>query len=148
MLKEIVTLIHDFTGWTIGTRLQHGHALQDMPVRAVLIQETGGEVNFYCTDMVNMTIQVLCRGAKYSEAHDDAWTVFGYFHGTSNWEMPRLDGVSGENYLAMTVEALAAPQYLGVDDNRRHLFSCNYVWRMELGSCGESGSGSGGMGVI
>jgi hypothetical protein len=42
----------------------------------------------------------------------------------------------------MTVEALAIPQYLGVDDNRRHLFSTNYIFRMEEGSCKEFVSGS------
>ena len=142
MFKEIVTLIHDLTGFAIGTRLQYGHALQDAPVRAVLVQETGGMPNFYCPDMIFVTIQVLCRGAKYSEARDDSYTVFEAIHGTSNWELPRLDGLSGEDYLAMTVEAIAAPQYIGEDDNRRHLFSTNYIFRMELGSCGESGSGS------
>jgi hypothetical protein len=142
MFKEIVQLISDLTGFAIGSRLQYGHKLQDAPVRAVLVQETGGEANFYCPDMINMTIQVLCRAAKYSEAREDAYAVFEVIHGTSNWELPRLDGLSGEDYLAMTVEALAAPQYLGEDDNRRHLFSTNYVFRMELGSCGESGSGS------
>ena len=141
MFKEIVTKISGLTGLAIGSRIQYGHSLQAAPVRIVLIQETGGEANFYCPDMVNVTIQVLCRAAKYEEARADAYTVFEAIHGTSGWELPRLDGASGEDYLAMTIEALAAPQYLGEDDNRRHLFSTNYVWRMELGSCGsESGS--------
>jgi len=142
MFREIVTLISDLTGFAIGTRIQHGHSMQAAPVRCILIQETGGGVNFYCPDMVDMMVQVLCRAEKYSEAREDAWAVFNAIHGTSNWELPRLDGLSGEDYLAMTVEALAAPQYLGEDDNRRHLMSCNYVFRMEQGSCGESGSGS------
>jgi len=142
MFMEIVQLISDLTGFAIGSRIQYGHSLQSAPVRCVLIQETGGGPNFYCPDMVDMTVQVLTRAAKYSEARADAWAVFNAVHGTSNWELPRLGGASGEDYLAMTVEALAAPQYLGEDDNRRHLFSTNYVFRMELGSCGESGSGS------
>lgn len=142
MFKEIVTLISGLTGFAIGGKLQYGHSLQKAPVRCVLVQETGGEPNFYCTDMVNVMIQVLTRAEKYKEAREDAWAVYHAIHGTSGWELPRLDGLSGENYLAMTVEALYAPQYLGEDDNRRHLFSTNYVFRMEEGSCGESGSGS------
>jgi hypothetical protein len=35
------------------------------------------------------------------------------------------------------VEALNPPQYLGEDDNRRHLFSVNFIFRMEEGSCAE-----------
>lgn len=137
MLREITTLISGLTGFAIGTRIQYGYRMQNAPVRCVLVQESGGEPNFYCPDMVNLTIQVLCRAATYNEAREDAWAVFNAIHGTSGWELPRLDGVSGEDYLAMTVEALAAPQYLGEDDNRRHLYSTNYVWRMELGSCGS-----------
>lgn len=138
MFREIVTLISDLTGFPIGTRIQAGHWEQDKPVRAVLIQESGGVPYFYPnTDMRDLTIQVLTRADKYSEARDDAHAVFDAVHGTSGWNMPRLDGVSGEDYLAMTVEAMAVPQYLGRDDNRRHLFTTNYVFRIEEGSCVE-----------
>jgi hypothetical protein len=92
------------------------------------------------TDMVDMAIQVLCRAATYWEARDDAWIVYDAVHGTSAWNMPRLVGV-GDDYLVTTVNALYAPQYLGEDDNRRHLFSTNYIFRVEEGSCLE-GSGS------
>ena len=143
MFKEIVKFIEGVTGYHAGDIIQAGRMVQSAPVRCILIQETGGEPNFYCPDMVNLTIQIICRAANYWDARADAWIIYQAIHGTSNWELPRLDAVSGEeNYLAMTVEALQAPYYLGEDDNRRHLFTCNYVWRMEEGSCGESGSGS------
>ena len=146
MFKEIVTLIADLAGaidptFVIGAKLQAGHQLQDAPVRRVLLLETGGTPYFYPnTDMVDMTIQVLCRAATYWEARDDAWVVYDTVHGTSGWDMPRLVGV-GDDYLVATVNAMAAPAYLGVDDNRRHLFSTNYIFRVEEGSCGPvSGS--------
>jgi hypothetical protein len=50
--------------------------------------------------------------------------------------MPRLDGVSGPDYLAMTVEALNPPQYIGQDKNGLFEFSTNYIFRCEEGSCG------------
>ena len=141
MFKEIVTLISGLTGLVVGTKLQAGQWLQDKPVRCVLVQESGGVPYFYPnTDMVDMAIQVLCRAATYWEARDDAWTVYDAVHGTSAWNMPRLVGV-GDDYLVTTVNALYAPQYLGEDDNRRHLFSTNYIFRVEEGSCPE-GSGS------
>ena len=136
MFREICTLISDETGFAIGERLQAGHWVQDKPERAVLVQESGGTPNFYCPDMVDVAIQVLTRAEKYSEAREDAYAVFNALHGTSGWNLPRIDG-SGGDYLAMTVEAVYAPQYLGRDDNRRHLFSTNYIFRMEEGSCGE-----------
>ena len=140
MFKEICTLISDLTGFAVGAKLQVGHWLQDKPVRCVLVQETGGDANFYCPDMADMLIQVLCRAETYFEAREDAYAVFGAIHGTSGWNLPGIGG--NPDYLAMTVEALAVPQYLGVDDNRRHLFSTNYIFRMEEGSCKEFVSGS------
>jgi hypothetical protein len=141
MIKEIATLISDLTGFVIGAKLQVGHQTQDAPVRRVLILESGGVPYFYPnTDMVDMAVEVLCRATTYWEARDDAWAVFDAVHGTSGWNMPRLVGV-GDDYLVTTVNALYAPQYLGEDNNRRHLFSTNYIFRVEEGSCSE-GSGS------
>ena len=138
MFREICTLISTLTGWAIGGKLQAGHWAQDKPARAVLVQESGGTPAFYPnTDMVDMTIQFLCRAEKQTDAREDAWAAYRALHGTSGWNLPRLDGASGEDYLAMTVEAIYAPQYLGEDDNRRHLYSINFIFRMEEGSCVE-----------
>lgn len=142
MFREICQLIADLTGFTIGTKLQIGHLKQSAPVRYVLVQETGGATTFFPNeDVIDVAIQILCRAATYFECRDDAYAVFRAIHGTSGWNLPRMDG-SGEDYLAMTVDAIYAPQYLGVDDNNRHMFSTNYIFRMELGSCAESSSGS------
>ena len=140
MFKEICTLISGLTGFALDVKLQVGHLLQSAPERYVLVQETGGEANFYCPDMKDMLIQVLCHSETYFEAREDAYAVFEAIHGTSGWNLPGIGG--NPDYLAMTVEALAVPQYLGVDDNRRHIFSTNYIWRMEEGSCKEFVSGS------
>jgi len=140
MFREICTLISTLTGFPIGGKLQAGRWAQDKPQRCVLVQEGGGVPTFYPNgDMVDMAIQVLCRAEKQSEAREDAWVAFDALHATSGWNLPRIDG-SGPDYLAMTVEALSAPQYLGEDDNRRHLYSVNFIFRMEEGSCFESGS--------
>ena len=135
MFREICTLIEAQTGWTIGAKLQAGHLRQDAPVRMGLVQQTGGPTYFTPNeDMVDMGIQILNRGATYDEARADAWAAYKALHGLSNMNCPRLEG-SGEDYLAMTIEAVYAPQYLGEDSDRRHLFSTNYIFRMEEGSC-------------
>ena len=136
MFREICQLIADLTGFAIGTKLQIGHLKQNAPVRYVLIQETGGPPEFFPNeDMADVAIQILNRAATYFEAREDAHAVYTAIHGTSGWTLPRMDG-SGEDCLAMTVEAVYLPQYLGVDENNRHIFSTNYIFRMELGACG------------
>lgn len=144
MFREIVTLIEAQTGFARGAngagKLQVGHMSQQAPARAVLVQETGGAPEFTPNeDMVDLTIQILNRAPTYFEAHEDAWTAYRGLHGLSGMNLPRIDG-SGEDYLAMTIEAMAAPQYLGEDEDRRHVFSTNYIFRMEEGGCSASPS--------
>lgn len=141
MFKEICTLISDLTGFAIGVKLQAGHLLQNAPVRCVLVQETGGAPEFYPNaDVVDFGLQVLCRAETYYDAREDAYAVYDALHGTNNWNLPGLDG--HPDYLAMTVEAVYTPQYLGEDENRRHLFSTNFIFRIEEGECVEFVSGS------
>jgi hypothetical protein len=89
--------------------------------------------------MMNLNIQVVTRAMTYFQARDDAWIVFHAFHGTAGLNMARLEG-SGEDYLAMTIEAISTPQYIGQDVNGRYEFSTNFIFRCEEGSCGLSGS--------
>jgi len=141
MFREICQLIADRTGFVLGDTLQVGHYVQDAPVRCVLLQEADGVPNFYCPDMVNLHVQCIVRAEASDEARQDAWTLYHALHGTSGWQLPRLDG-SGEDYLAMTVEAIMSPQYLGEDGNRRHIYTITFIFRMEEGTC-ELVSGSG-----
>ena len=136
MFKEICELIATRTGFVIGSTLQAGHRLQSAPVRCVVISESaGGSTVFEAPDFAFFNIQALARAATYFAARADVWAVYEAFHGTSGWNMPNAAGV-GDNYLAMTVEALSIPQYLGVDDNKRHLFSVNLIFRIEQATCG------------
>jgi hypothetical protein len=136
MFREITTWLADQTGFVIGDTLQVGHRIQDAPDRCVLIAERGGgEPNEDFTDMANLEIQIVTRAKTYFNARDDAWTVYNAIHATAGWNMPRIDG-SGEDYLAMTVNAISTPGYISTDENGRHEFSCNYIFRMEEASCG------------
>lgn len=142
MFREICQFIEDRTGFTRASgTLQPGHRTQDAPDQCILVAEpAGGEPNFYCPDMANCNIQVVSRAKTYFEARDDAWAVYqaltnygGY--PSSGWNLPRIDG-TGEDYLAMTIEAIAIPAYIGQDEKYRYEFSVNFIFRMEEASCG------------
>jgi len=134
MFRELCTLIAARTGLVIGTTLQAGHRTQNAPVRHVVISESaGGSTVEECPDFAFFNIQALAKAKTYFEARADAWLVYNAFHGTSGWNMPNLEG--GADYLVMTVGALSIPQYLGVDDNKRHLFSVNLIFRVEEATC-------------
>lgn len=142
MFKEICQLISDLTGFTKGAKLQVGHWVQDKPERAVLVLESGGFADWYLMpEQIEPTVQVLCRAKTYFEAREDAYAAFDALHKIATWPLPQLE--SGTDYLVYSIEALTIPQYLGVDDNRRHLFSTNYIFRIGEGTCvPASGLGS------
>ena len=86
--------------------------------------------------MAEVLIQVLSRGDTYFEARDDCWQVYEAIHSTFGWNMPHWTG-SGLDFLAMSVYALAIPQYIGQDENGKYQFSCNFIFHMEQESCGS-----------
>jgi hypothetical protein len=141
MFKEICQFIEDKTSFVKGTTLQVGHYTQDAPERCILVGEpAGGEPNFYNQDMANLNIQVISRGKTYFDARDDAWEVHRALTNyggqpSSGWNLPRIDG-SGEDYLAMAIDPIQTPTYIGQDENKRFMFSVNYIFRMEEASCG------------
>ncbi len=139
MFREICKFIEAQTGFTMAAngagKLQAGHMSQAAPKRCAVVIEAGGPPVFTPNeDMVDLTIQILNRAPVYKDAHDDAWAAYKALHGLSGMNMPRIDG-SGEDYLAMTIEAIYAPQYIGEDVDRNHVFSTNYIFRMEEGGC-------------
>lgn len=136
MQKEIVTLISTLTGFGIGTILQPFFRRQTAPPRCVLISFSGGGQTVPdLRDQIFPTVQALSRSASYEEARQDVETVYAALHGSAGWNMPGQDG--GPDLIAMTVEALQAPAYLGPDANGLHEFTVNFIFRIEVATCGS-----------
>jgi len=130
VIKEIGEFIEDKTLFDVGVDLFVGHRPQDAPDRCqVLLERSGGVVYFDLRDRIDLVIQVLSRADTYFNARDDAYTIFNTIHGTAGWTLPTI--TSGESYKAMTIEAQAAPQYIGQDDKGRYEFSTNYIFRCQ-----------------
>jgi len=139
MFTEITTWIASVAGMTIGGKLVYGHRLQNSDDRCVLISESaGGSTVPELPDRADVLIQAISRARKYKEAREDIWIVYRALHGRAGINMARIDG-SGPDYLANTIDALAIPQYLGPDEEGRHEFSVNFIFRMQEGSCTEPG---------
>jgi hypothetical protein len=136
MFREICLFIQAQSGFG-GPMVQEGHRLPNAPDRCVLISEAGGaEVFPDLPDMANVMIQVITRSRSYAEASTDSWAVYQALHGEAGWNLPFAGPGSGADYLAMTIDAISTPQYIGQDANGRFEFSTNYIFRMEQASCG------------
>ena len=135
MLQEIAKFIENKTAtFTIGTNLFEGHRLQDAPDRCTCILETGGSsLYFDLPDRVDKMIQVLSRSKSYVTARADAWEIFNALHtGAYGSAGHTLAAVAPaiQNYVAMTIEAVSDPQYIGQDEKRRYEFSTNYLFKI------------------
>ncbi len=122
MIKQLCQWIEDNSAFLIGTTLQAGHREQDAPDRCVVVQEpSGGDTNFWQTDMEWVMVQVIARGLTYFNARDDARAIHAILHGAAGIEF----GTSPDIYVA-TITAMNPPQYIGQDERRRYEFSTNY----------------------
>lgn len=136
MFREICVFIKTQTGFG-EPYIQEGHRVVSAPPRCALISEAGGAETFPdLPDQANMMIQIVTRGRTYFEARDDAWVFYNALHGEAGWNLPNVGPGSGPDFLAMTIDAVTTPQYIGQDQNGRFEFSTNYIFRMEQASCG------------
>ena len=130
MIQEIAKFIETRTSFVIGTTLRVGRRTQNSPDRCqVVLESAGGGVYFDLPDRGDVLIQVISRATTQMNARDDAWEIYKAIHGTAGWTLPVI--TSGVIYEAMTIEAVATPQYIGEDEKRRHEFSTNYVWQIK-----------------
>lgn len=129
MIKEVTNFIATKCGLTRGTNLFCGHRPQDAPDDChVALENAGGGLYFDLPDRVDKMIQVISRAATYFTARDSAWSIFSVLHGTAGWTLAAVAPAT-QDYEAMTIEALADPQYIGQDEKGRYEFSCNYIFR-------------------
>jgi len=137
MLKElstwIVQRVNAVTGppdLVIGTNVQVGFRAQDAPVRCHTFMESGGGLPvFELVDRIDYMVQITTRAETYQTARADAWAIFDAINGTAGWQIAAV-APSTQKYEAQVIEALAAPQYIGIEEQGGFSFSTNYMFRM------------------
>lgn len=131
MIKEIAVFVASKTSFVVGTTLQVGHRTQDAPDQCnIVLESAGGALHFDLPDRNDKMVQVISRAKTYLKARDDAREIFEALHGTAGWTLTAVLPAT-QNYKAMTIEALADPQYIGQDDKGRYEFSTNYIFRIQ-----------------
>lgn len=137
MIKEVTQYIlskSEMSDFTLGENFFAGHLPLknknnvEPPVRSVvLLERTPSAVEPDLPDRVDKAIQVWNRGGSYFEAHADAHLIYSILHGSVQWDLPLI--VSGDEYTAMIINAVAAPAILeNPDDRSKFVFSTNYIF--------------------
>lgn len=142
MLKEITTFIATKATLTIDTNIFAGHRPQGVADACDVVLETaGGMVFFNWAKRADPVIQVLSRAKTYFTARARAWAIYnaiyrehtaadalGNVYPSAGWTLPVVAG--GPTYIAMIIEPLSPPQYIGQDEKLRHEFSTNYIFKI------------------
>jgi len=142
MLKEITTFIATKAGLTRDTDIFAGHRPQSaIDACDVVLETAGGTVFFNWAKRADPVIQVLSRAKTYFIARARAWAVYdaiyrehtaadalGNVYPSAGWTLPVVAG--GPTYIAMIIEPLSPPQYIGQDEKLRHEFSTNYIFKI------------------
>ena len=133
MIKAITQFIADKTGFVVGTTIMANFLPIDAADRVQLVSEGGGGLVPELPDRADMLIQVTSRSDKEPDgslwdAKADADEIFDFLHGSSGWDLPEV--VLGKKYRAMVIIAAAPPQYLRIDEEDRHEYSTNYVFKI------------------
>lgn len=129
MLKALTKHIANETTLVLDRDLFAGHCHVDGQDTAVIVIESGGVGDFYLTDKVEKTFQVISRARDYHVARDNAQTVYDALHGAAGEALPVIDG--GTAWYANAIEAIALPQSLGQDDRGLFVISTNFVVRAQ-----------------
>ena len=128
MIQEVAKFIDLRTSFKVGVTLMVGRRKQNDPDRCQVVIESGGGVVYHdLPDRIDLLIQVITRAVDQMDARDDAWEIYRALHGAAGWDLPVI--TSGVTYEAMTIEAVAPPQYIGEDEKRRFEYSTNYIFR-------------------
>lgn len=139
MLKEFAKFVESKTGFICGGTLQVGYRPQTAPDRCSVILETpGGSPNFDLPDRIDKIFQIISRSETPGhpttqgmwDARDDAEKIFNAMTAnlpgllkSAQWTLPVVD----KAYVAMTIEALSDPTYIGTDERGRFEYSADYL---------------------
>ena len=134
MIKEVGKFIELKTSFVIGKNLYIGHRLPTSKLRCqVVLESGGGKPYFDLPERIDKPIQIISRAETYFDARNDAWEIFdalitNHPYGSAGWTLPIV--VVGKEYEALTIDAIADPQYIGQDEKGRFEFSTNYIFKI------------------
>lgn len=134
MIKEVAQYIENetATGKTVlklGVNLFVGPVRTDAPAEAVqVIETTPGISHVVMPDIAQVPIQILSRGGTYLSARKYAYAVHNVLHGLIGVTLPVVD--NGPKYLVNICNG-NSPFYLGPDEKLSHVFSANYMFRIQ-----------------
>lgn len=120
--KDVATLLHDNAIATLGTDLFYGQKKQDADRQIVIIDTGGFEV-----DLPDLYEQSTFQVLVFSSRGEDFNTIFTLSRQAHDLIISVNNvTINSNEYPAFFPSGQSGPYSLGLDDEDRHVFSCNY----------------------
>lgn len=110
---------------TAGTDGFIGELTEGGADNIVALDQTGGVSPDRYIPTEEPTIQVTVRNTSYADGWDKINAIFALLHKKNDALVLESGGVD-----IMSCFALQSPQHIGEDENTRHIFTCNFVFKV------------------
>lgn len=129
--REITQFVADETGWTIGDDIVHGHFLEISPATCNAVLFNAGNVAYFdLPDRIDAIIQIVSRAEAFDTARENNNLAYTKLHRRIAKDLPLL--TSGNENIIQISAAINAPRYIGIDDNKKHQWSSDYILRLKI----------------
>lgn len=91
----------------------------------IMIDQTGGVEPDRYIPIKKPTVQIMVRNTDYTNGLDKIKEIYDLLHQKRDDLVLESGGVD-----VMLVDAMQEPTHIGEDDNERHIFTCNFVFRL------------------
>lgn len=122
--KNLAEYLEDNAIGTVGTDMFIS-TMPDSTDNCIMIKDTGGVEPDHYLPIIQPTIQVLVRNSDYTNGMTKINAIKDLLHQKLDDCILEIGGVD-----VMTCFAMQEPTHLGMDDNERHMFSCNFVFKI------------------
>lgn len=126
MLKALTRFIASSCSLSIGDDIYAGWRPQEAVADSSLVQDGGAMATNHSTARAQARFTVETRGQSYHQTHARATAIFDALHMQRGVSLPATTGETV--WYADFIEGMR-PGYLGVDDQRLHLFKASYIVR-------------------
>ena len=133
MLLELGAWIETQTTLIVGTNLFLGYAGQDasnIAVLNILQDNTGSALYPLLPDRNDRIITHVARHKDWRTAMEMAYVIYNVIHANrANIDFPIIGSMPQLNCQYMN--AMTTPQYAGEDEKNRHIFTCDYMFKIK-----------------
>lgn len=124
LVENLATYLQAQSIGTKATDLFVG-TMPDALDNCIMIDQSGGVSPDRYLPVTKPTVQISVRNTDYLTGLDKITAIYNLLHQKGDNLALEAGGVD-----VMRIDALAEPGHLGQDDSQRHIFTCNFVFRL------------------